>query len=476
MVTRLLLALLLCLSAAGIQAASIRLQLDHASIALGEPLQLSLSQAAATSGLDSLDTTPLSTDFEILARTLNRSDDGETLTLTLYPLRSGRLEIPSLRTATAHTPQTRVTVTPASADTLPVRFSLATDPTQLIQRQPARLTLEIDDDGGLNWQRPELPSRTGLQLRALGKEQLSLERDGVRVTAHRFHWALIPTAAGELDLELPMLEADKFGQRLRFPPPTTNLTAQATPAWLPQEAAVGRPEVALTPLPANWAMQRPLAWRFEVIGGYSERALKTLLQLQLAPYAEFNAYPPSVELLPNEDVNSPLTRLAATLILQPRASGKFQLPDIALPYFDPASQTLQSLQLTPGKVMIYNPLLERLRDFGLLLLGAMLLPWAGWRLQRRLARHRARRHALARIEQADDLPALIAAIKAYSPQPGTRPAATLGIWRSRVSTQGDGQPLARLVIALEDAHYGRAASELDTLKQLAITTLKQRRL
>lgn len=475
MVTRWLLALLLGLSAAGLQAAGINLQLDHASISLGEPLLLSLSQSAATSGLDSLDTTPLTTDFEIQTRTLNRSGDGESLTLTLYPLRSGRLEIPPLHTATSHTARTHITVTPASADAGVIRFNLATDPAQLIQRQPARLTLEIDDDGGLNWQRPELPSRTGLQLRALGKEQLSLERDGVRVTAHRFHWALIPTAAGELDLELPMLEADKFGQRLRFPPPPANLTAQATPAWLPLEAAVGRPAVALTPIPAAWPLQRPLAWRFEVIGGYSEHALKTLLQLQLASHAEFNAYPPSVELLPNEDANSPLTRLAATLILQPRASGEFKLPDIALPFFDPASQTLQSLRLAQGRIVIYNPLLEKFRDFGILLLGAMLLSLAVWWLQSRLAHHRAKRQGLARIEQADDLPTLIAAVKAYSPQPGTRHAATLGIWRSRMTTHGDRQPLAELVIALEDAHYGQTASELNTLKQLAITTLRQQR-
>lgn len=470
MVTRLALAFLLVLTALGIQAAGIKAQLDHATIALGEPLLLTLSQPTSGSSLESIDIAPLTADFEVHARTLNRSSDTETLALTLYPLRNGRLAIPALKTASVRSSPIDVTVLAAPAGSPAVRFSLETVPAQPIQRQPTRLTLEICDDGSLTWQRPALPARAGLHIRALGEEQLNVEHDGLPCTAHRFHWALILTSAGTLNLTLPMLEAGKFGQRLRFPSPPANIGVSPVPAWLPPEAAIGRPEIRLAPLPATWPVQRPLAWRIEVVGGYSETALKTLLQLQLA-HTAFNTYPPSIETLPNEDAKSPLPRLAATLTLLPQASGEFILPDLALPYFDPASQRLEALQLSPQKLTVYNPLHRQLRDFGIGLAGLAAVLLAGWQVQLRLARYLARRRSLARIDQAADLSALIAAVKAYNPQAGTRSAATLGIWQARMTAKGDQNQIRELVATLEAAHYGQATTDLDSLKRLTRAAL-----
>ncbi len=464
---RLALALLLALTATGSLASGLKVELDRRELALGEPLLLTLTQAAVGDSLETLDTAPLTADFEVQARTLNRTGDSESLALTLYPLRSGRLVIPPLHTASARSRPLNVTVAAAPADTPPLQFSLTTAPARPIQRQPVRLSLEIVDDGSLAWQRPLLPTHAGLHLRALGEEQSEVERDGLRLTAHRFHWALIPTAAGALELPLPMLEAGKFGQRLRFPPPPAKLEVSPAPAWLPAEAAIGRPQLRAAALPATWPLNRPLAWRIEVVGGYSETALKTLLQWQLAAHAGLNAYPPSVETLPPEDATSPLTRLAATLYLLPQASGEFMLPALALPYFDPASQRLEAVRLPARKLTVFNPLQRQLRDFGLGLAGLAAVLLAGWQILRRLARFRARRRGLARIAQAADLPALVAAVKAYTPLPAARHAATLGIWRARMAVKRDTPALAELVAALEAAHYGQTDADLDGLKRLA---------
>ena len=101
--------------------------------------------------------------------------------------------------------------------------------------------LEACDDGMLLWKRPSLPSSEGLLLRPLGETEIITQRGGQRCTAHRWHWALLPTAAGQATVHLPVMEASKFGKRLRFAPPTLTVTAQALPAWLPTEAAVGQP-------------------------------------------------------------------------------------------------------------------------------------------------------------------------------------------------------------------------------------------
>ncbi len=471
MVRRCTCALLLMLAAYGGQAAGLKAELDRSDIALGEPLLLTLTQTDAGDSLETLDTAPLTADFEVQARTLNRAGDSASLALTLYPLRTGRLAIPILHTASARSRPLSVTVAASPADAPPVQFSLTTEPARPLQRQPVRLSLEIVDDGSLTWQRPLLPTRAGLHLRALGEEQSEVEQDGLRLTAHRFHWALIPTAAGKLDLNLPMLVAGKFGQNLRFPPPPASLEISPAPAWLPTEAAIGRPQLRAAALPATWPLQRPLAWRIEVVGGYSETALKTLLQWQLAAHPGFDAYPPSVETLPPEDATSPLTRLAATLYLLPQASGEFSVPALALPYFDPASQRLETLRLPARKLTVFNPLQRQLQDFGLGLAALAAVLLAGWRVQRRLARFRAKRRGLARIAQAADLPTLIAAVKAYAPLPAAKPAATLGIWRARMAVERDANSLAELVAALEAAHYGQASADLENLKRQARGTL-----
>ncbi len=469
MVARLPLSLCLWLLSTCAGAAGLNSQLDHTTQALGEPLTLTLTGAA----LERIDLAPLAPDFQVRGRTLSRSGQDETLILTLYPLHAGHLVLPALRAGAARSRPAIVTVMAGSTDTPRVLFRVESEPAAPIQRQPTRLTLEACDDGSLDWKRPVLPIHAALHLRPLGEEQMDLERDGIRCTAHRWHWAAVPTRSGPLRLVPPMLEAGKFGRQLRFPAPAVALDVAAVPAWLPLNVAIGPPRVTVEKLPATWPVRRPLAWRFEVVGGYSEDGLKALLALQLHNQPGLNTYSPTVETLPGEDRVSPLTRLRATLYADARETGPLRLPALSLPWFDPVAGRLENRSFTGGMVRIVNPAMEALARGLMMFFGAGLLAvpiiWA----IRRLAWRRHKRRGLARVAASDDLEALMRAVRAFSPRsyPHPHPAATLGLWRRRLLAEARCEGVEELSEKLERARYGRAPEDFAALRAEASRVL-----
>jgi hypothetical protein len=447
-------------------------QLDRPRIALGEALTLTLS--GSVGALENLDLKPLTGDFEIQGRTLNRSPQTEQLTLTLYPLRTGKIALPGLGLP-GRAPTVQVD---AESKNMPkVWFNLTTAPAAPYARQPTRLTLEVCDDGSLEWKRPLLPTREGIYLRPLGEQQMQVAHDepgkNVRCTAHRWHWSLLATAAGPIDLALPMLEAGKFGQRLRLPPPSASLSAAAVPAWLPAEVAVGQPRITTAPLPETWPIERPLAWRIEITGGYSTDAIRHLLALQLAGQPGFATYPPSVETLPPETADAATPRLAVTLYAVPDATGPLVFPAIALPWFDPAANRLESLVLPGRSLEIVNPLHAKLWRGALVAFGLGILAVLA-RYAYRAARWRiARRRGLKAIANSKDLSALIQAVRNFSLEPGTHPAATLGVWREQRALRANGQD--ELIELLEAAGYGTQPVETEALKINVLQVLEQAR-
>lgn len=467
MVARILSAFCLLLIATAAGAAGLKTQLDHPTLALGELLTLTLTGTA----LEQIDLAPLATDFEVRGRTLSRSGDEETLVLTLYPLREGRLNLPTLQAGAARTRPAGVTVTAGSADTPQVLFRVESEPALPIERQPTRLTLEACDDGSLDWKRPLLPLHAALHQRPLGEEQADLERDGVRCTAHRWHWMIVPTQAGPLQLPLPMLEAGKFGRQLRFPAPAVAFTVAAVPAWLPLNVAIGQPRLMAEKLPEIWPVQRPLAWRFEVVGGYSEEGLKTLLALQLHNHPGLNAYAPTLETLPGEERNSPLIRLRVTLYANARETGTLVLPALSLPWFDPAGGRLENLTVVGGQVQIVNPARESLARWLTFLLGVALLTALLTWVTRRLAWRWRKRRGLMALAASTNLENLLSASRNFSLLRHPIPAATLGLWHDRLRAEAYCEELDELIAALERARFGGMPGDFTMLRARALRVL-----
>lgn len=444
-------------------------RLDRTSIALGESVTLTLT--APPGRLEQLDLAALSRVAEIHNRNIGRGMGVETLTLTLYPRKIGRIDlaIPGLP---GRVPV--LEVTDGSGSTPRVRLRVATDAAVVHARQPVRLTLEACHDGGsaMQWSRPPLPTREGLLVRALGEDQQDVEIDGLRCTAQRWHWALTPTAAGAATLPLPMLEAGMLGRRLRFAPPPLQLLAQPLPAWLPSEAAIGRPTLAAAPLPAQWPIDRPLAWRIEVAGAYSADALKTLIALQLAGQAELTAYPPTMEILPSETATP---HHALTLYLLPRTTGTATLPELFFPWYDTTTGRLEQLRLSGAVLEIIDPARQRLLTALGILAALTTSVAAGFFLHRHLGWRLRRRRASADLLQAADIDALARQLRAFSLRAGVSPAPTLGEWRQRMERETTMRGLAPLITAIEAARYGETPGDLEQLRQQARACLRTAR-
>ena len=366
----------------------------------------------------------------------------------------------------------------SESDNIPkIHFSLTTDPTTPSVRQPSRLTLEICDDGSLDWKRPLLPTRAGVHLRVLGEQQTSAERDGEHCTAHRWHWRLLATSAGSIDLALPMLEANKFGQQLRFPPPTATLSAAPLPEWLPAEVSIGKPTIEAAPTPANWPMQRPLAWRIEISGGYSPDTLKALIALQLSGHAQWQRFPPSIEYLPPETPDIATPRYAVTLYALPEQTGTLIFPNLTLSWFDPAGANLQTVALRGPSVNIENPLHARLRWVAFAVAGLIASALLTRIVLRALRWRRARRQGIAAITRANDIPSLVQAVRGFnleSTTPRTAPhSATLGTWHTRQNLHAAG--IDTLITQLESACYGSEPADLASLKNQAKQVLARAR-
>jgi hypothetical protein len=444
-------------------------QVDKRGIALGEAVNLTLNARPGT--LEGLDLAPLRRNFEIRDQTLNHAAAGDSLGMTLYPLRAGHLSL-ALPGLAGRAPTVEVT---DGSDRVPkVRFAVESAPAQPHVRQPFRLTVEACDDGGLLWKRPLLASRTGLAVRVLDEQQIDVTRDGARCTAHRWRWAVTPTAAGPAELTLPMLEAGKFGQPLRFPPPPAQFDVLPVPAWLPAEAAVGPVTVEGAALPASWPVDRPLAWRFTIVGGYSPSAVKTLLTTQLAGHPGFAHYSPVVEPVAADDgVAAPA--YAVTVYVLPDKRGPLAFPRLAWPWFDPASGQMRRTELAGGRpvVTIFDPARQWLIRGGLGLVGLVILAFAARAGYRAFRWRRARRQGLARIDAAATPGQLAAALRAFRLVPDAEPAPTLGVW---LAEMGSGAPgVAPAVARLEGICYGAVPGDVGPIRRELLDRLQRAR-
>jgi hypothetical protein len=478
MVSRLLLLALLVSDTAS--AASLTARVDRTAVALGEPVILTVRASGLS--LDALDVSPLDANFEVFARTLSRGADGETLVLTLYPRVTGPVQLPALPLEKWRTAVLPLKVSDGSEAVPRVTANWTLDPAAPRVNQPARLTLAICDDGSLQWQRPALPTRSGRVLRALDEDEGRGERAGEPCTLHRLDWALLATRSGAATLGVPMLDASRFGQRLRFPGPQLAYRVAALPAWLPAHVPPVVPQVAAAPLPSRWPLNRPLAWRFWVTGGYSADDLKALLDLQLRETPDLGVYPPLIEAGVPDDPGSPLTRYAVTLFLLPRASGQLSLPALRLPWFDVAHGQLASVvvgrrtsmkvsdpvragaPVGPYTIEIFDPRWQVAGQMAAGLAGMMLLGGLFWQIRCTLRWRLARRRGLIAIRNARDVEGLASAVRRFS-LTDQFVAPSLGDWQRRMRQETRNCNVAVAVRQLQQRVYGQASFGLATLQQ-----------
>ena len=422
--------------------AQLTAELDKKIAPLGEPLRLRIT---STANLNALDLTPLKSDFEIFSQaTTNSTRNGReqsVLDVTLYPLRSGKLILPSMVLGTARSPALPIEIQPAT-----VRLQAWLTPAVPMEREPATLRLEIHDDGSLTWAMPTQLDAPHTTLRPLPEQ---VRTEGNRIV-HDYRWRVLPLKSTSLSITFGMLDAYKFGQRLRFPLHSLSFRVQAAPAYLPLQLPIGKPILRPDTLPKQIIADQPVAWNVDIQApGLSPEGALKLLQYDTPPGLRF--YPPSVTPV-TRDGNDAL-RLTLTFVAERNAE---IFPALHLAYFDPQKQRIEALNIPAARLSVRDPLREKIVNGALLLGGGWLLVWLGYKTWPWLRRFQIKRAWLARIQTAHDAASLYRVLTLDTP------------WRAQ--TLQWPAPLhidAELRAQLERARFGSRPSEI------AFANLKQ---
>ena len=409
MVGRALIGLALALWLTPVTAATLNAKLDKKISTLGEAVQLHITGPA---NLSQPDLSSLKKDFEVFSSaTSSSSRNGQEQTeldVTLYPLHSGKLLLPGLVLGGLHTRALPIEIQPSGVT---LRAWLA--PALPMEREPATLHLEIHDDGSLNWARPTQLDAVHIALRPL-REQIRDDTSGV----HDYRWTVLPLKSGSLGIAFGMLDAYKFGQRLRFALNPVSFRALPAPAYLPLQVPVGKPLIRTDTLPKQLIAGQPLAWNMDIDapGLSAEGALK-LVQFDTPRGLHF--YAPSV--VPIKIDGRDKLRLTLTFVADRHAQ---RFPALQLAYFDAQTQRIEAITIPAASFSMRDPVREKMLAATLAALGLLALGWIGYKAYPWLRRLSVKRAWLARLAAAQDAAGLYRALTQETPWH----AATLEQW------------------------------------------------
>jgi hypothetical protein len=171
-----------------------------------------------------------------------------------------------------------------------------------------------------------------------------------------------------------------------------------------------------------------------------------------------------------DDPNSPLSRFAVTLFLQPRASGELILPALRLPWYDPVRGRMASVTLAGKPLTVFDPRWQLAAQAVGGIAGLLLLAGLIWQGRRMVRWRRARRRGLRAIRRAPDVAGLAQALRQFS-LAGQPAAVSLGEWQRRLCQETDACEVADAVRQLEQQVFGLAPPTLAALQQAFLRVL-----
>lgn len=442
MVKHLAIALLCCMAVSAAHAARLNATLDKKTAALGEPIQL---RVLANADLGALDLSPLQVDFEVFSSAVSggtlKGKAQSVLDATLYPLRAGKIMLPPLTLGAARSQPLTLEVQPAQA-----LVRAWVNPDTPMVREPATLHLEIRDEGDLSWNAPTQLVAPHIHLRPETERSSEVHQDGRALQVREYRWTLLALKSEGQSVAFPMLDAYKFGQRLRFPVTRVNFRAVPAPSYLPLYLPIGRPLVRSEAPPEEIFIGRP-ASRVLDIDAPGLSAEGAIQSLRFDAPRGMRMYAPGVAPVKIDGRDG--LRVTLSFVVEDAAGSTF--PAIRLPYFDPKTQRIETVDLPAAPLTVRDPLREKIYLTGWILVLALGLGWLGMKGWPWIMRWRAKRAWLARLDAAGNAAALYRALTRDAP------------WRAH-SLRDSVQKLkaeAQLVDALECLRFGAGAPEID---------------
>lgn len=439
--------------------AGLHVEADRTEIALGQMVTVTVRADDIRDSIQNIPTEAISRDFEVRSVSYSRGSQTrrgreivrQRLEWQLFPLRLGVSIIPIIDAGGKRTRPLPIRVSESGfgAPKVMVRSGVEGD---TVQRRESLLFVDVYHDGVPLFRTPKVEG-AGFHLRPLPDSLRQENVAGERYTVTRFAWGMTPLRPGYTGVRFSSLDASKFGERLRYPVPALYVHAAPVPGYLPVHVPVGPLKVASN-APMHAKVGRPEQWILKISGrGLSPEGLrKQLGRFQGTPQLHF--YPQQMELVANAGEIPLGQTLVVTIPFRALEQGSLKLPEVRIPYYDPATGLIRVASTPSLAVDAVDPILTWARrgaGGGLVL---VLAAWAGLLVRPRYHAWHARRLWLRRL--------------ASSKTPGE----LLRAWRAGKYESADGEPVAMI----ERACYGPAtAVDFEWLRQQAMELAQQRK-
>lgn len=343
------------------EAATLTASVDRTEVSLDDHIILTLKLLNSDTRLrargvsPNVDLTLLSDHFEVgVPRTQHRFElfrgrgrATSELRVELFPREQGRFEIPPFAVDGLRTEPITVTVVAAPEDPAPEVFveSGVTKDTVWQREQTVayldlfyRVELENAEMGDHLESEP-----LDIGLMKLPQSERQESRNGFTYNVQRVAWSVTPLHSGTLKVFLPDVWVETTdGERIRRTHRQQAITVKALPAAVPPETIVGRPSLSQDMTPNAAEVDEMLSWQVTLKAPASANMLPDALPLSGLP-SQFKFYLDRPERRTEKRADG-ITGIATyTVSAIPLEAGRFEIPALEIPYFDPRAGRMRSL-------------------------------------------------------------------------------------------------------------------------------------
>ncbi len=369
MVRGLVAALALFLVALPAQAATFKATVDRTQLYMGEGILLTLSLVDSDTrlraqGLDpNVDLSVLTRDFELGTPRAshrynihrNRGRSTSEIRVHLFPRRPGELQIPPFTVDGLSTAAIALRVLPAREDPSPPVFVRhGSDKDRLWTGERTLVYLDLYHRVTLKSARLGGPLDTEpkrLHLSELPVEERKAMIQGLEYQVTRTAWSLTPVIPGTLEIYFPDVWVETAeGERIRLPFADRRIEVMALPAEVAPGTLVGRPALEQNLPQEGLRVGSPFTWEIVLRAATDLQALPASLPLDAPPALKIYFEPPQRDWETVDGQSLAVARYRAYVM--PLVPGRLALPELRLPYFDPATRRLAEVRLPPAEVAV----------------------------------------------------------------------------------------------------------------------------
>lgn len=364
---RCLLIITLALAGQAVQAEQFTVSVDRQELTVDEHLVLTFRLQNSNTRLraeglqPNLDLSPLHRDFDLgqpqntyqYRRLPGQFRSTSTITVTLFPKKAGTFTIPAFTVAGHRSEPLDISVRPSSYSAAPLVFVRAGAFNDTVwQRQQLGVFLDVYHRIPLKEAKlgDELVvSPTPLELfeyRRLAIQHRQETFRGFTYKVMRTVWALFPEQPGTLRFRFPetwVITAD--GRKLHQPHQFVTVDVKPLPPTVPADAIVGSVQLRQSPPQVNAVAGQAITWQVTLTATSLRRSLPSTLPWPSSRQANIYVGPG------RHDIEEHLQGYRQTLVYDvaviPLRGDPLQLPDVTLPFFDPASGQMRQARL-PG--------------------------------------------------------------------------------------------------------------------------------